>query len=338
MKIGIVNDMEMATAAIASALCATREHEVVWTARSGAEAVRLCRENVPALVLMDLVMPGMNGAKATREIMSLCPTAILVVTASVAGNCALAFEAMGAGALDVIATPSLSSGEGRKEFLKKIAQIEAIAAEQNKPAAAISFRPEEVLSRAAESAEALVAIGSSAGGPAAIAQILGELAEVDRAAVVIVQHIDERFVDELALWLKGFSKDPLALATEGELITSGRIYLAGKDGHISVNSNSRLRYDQQVRGLAYQPSVDVFFSSIARNWQGRAMGIVLTGMGRDGAVGLKAMRDAGFLTIAQDEKSSALYGMPKVAAPFASEILPLSSISARISQWIQTRK
>jgi chemotaxis response regulator CheB len=338
MKIGIVNDLDMATQAIAATLGSTNEHQVLWIARNGAEAVRLCKENTPELVLMDLVMPGMNGAAATKEIMGACPTGILVVTASIAGNCSLAFEAMGAGALDVIKTPSLSNPSSRKEFLQKISQIEAIVSEQNRPEPPPACRPETLACGAPGAADTLVAIGCSAGGPAAIAEILGTLAPLGRAAVVIVQHIDVRFVEDLAKWLKGFAKDPLRLVAEGDLIEPGHIYLAGKDGHIEAHSCSRLRYDQSISGLAYQPSVDVFFSSIARNWRGRALGIVLTGMGKDGASGLHAMRDARFLTISQDEKSSALFGMPKAAAKFASEILPLSSMAPRINRWIQNGK
>lgn len=338
MKIGIVNDLDMATQAIAATLNSTGEHQVLWTARSGGEAIRLCGEHTPDLVLMDLVMPGMNGADATRQIMSACPTGILVVTASVAANCALAFEAMGAGALDVITTPSLSNPSSRKEFLQKISQIEAIVAEQNKPEVPQPYSSEPLACGATGATDTLVAIGCSAGGPAAIAEILGSLAPVSRAAIVIVQHIDARFVEDLARWLKDFAKNPLHLAAEGELIEPGHIYLAGKEGHIETHSCSRLRYNQSIGGLAYQPSVDVFFSSIARNWRGRALGIVLTGMGKDGASGLHAMREAGFTTLAQDKTSSALFGMPKAAAPFASEILPLSSIAPRINQWIQTSK
>lgn len=338
MKIGIVNDLDMAVQAISSTLNSTREHRVLWVAKSGSDAVRLCRENTPELVLMDLVMPGMNGAETTRQIMDACPTGILVVTASIAGNCALAFEAMGAGALDVIATPSLSNDSSRNEFLQKISQIGAIVSEQNKPEPPPPCRPETLACGVAGATDTIVAIGCSAGGPAALAEILGALAPVGRAAVVIVQHIDVRFVEDLAQWLKGFAKDPIKLVAEGDLIEPGHIYLAGKDGHIEAHSCSRLRYDQSIGGLAYQPSVDVFFASIARNWRGKALGVVLTGMGKDGASGLRAMRAAGYLTIAQDEKSSALFGMPKAAAPFASEILSLSSIAPRINRWIQTNK
>lgn len=336
MKIGIVNDTGMATQAIVMALGSTGEHRVLWTAASGPEAIRRCAENLPDLVLMDLVMSGMNGVVATREIMRASPTGILVVTASVTVNCALAFEAMGAGALDVIATPMLGSPEGRRQFLSKIAQLASIIADQGVAAQAPATPLHEMAGHSPGVSDQLVAIGCSAGGPAALASLLGELGPLGRAAVVIVQHIDARFIEDLAAWLKDFSKAPLRLAKEGDVIEPGCIYLAGKDGHVEVHARSRLRYDAELRGLAYQPSVDVFFSSIARNWRGRAMGVVLTGMGRDGSSGLRALREAGFLTVAQDEKSSAIYGMPKAAAPYAAEILPLSAMAPRINRWIQS--
>ncbi len=336
MKIGIVNDSNMATQAIASTLQSSPEHHVLWTAQNGPDAIRLCSENTPDLVLMDLVMPGMNGVETTRAIMRSCPTAILVVTASVSLNCALAFQAMGAGALDVIATPTLASNDGRSGFLQKIAQLAVIIADPLPPAVLRPNHSHKTARAVHSTNNTLVAIGCSAGGPAALAEILTALAPVERAAVVIIQHIDARFIDDLAGWLKGFCKDPLQLVAEGDLIEPGRIYLAGKHGHLETQARSRLHYNPNLGGRAYQPSVDVFFASIARTWRGRALGAVLTGMGRDGATGLHAMRDAGFLTIAQDENSSALFGMPKAAAPFASEILSLSAIAPRINQWIHS--
>ena len=336
MKIGIVNDTEMAAQAMVAALSSCAEHHVLWVVRSGSEAIVQCETSPVDLVLMDLVMPGMNGAMATREIMRLRPTGILVVTASITGNCALAFEAMGAGALDVINTPVLASREGRAQFLAKISQLASIITDQSVATPPPTVPLGEMASHIEGASDRLVAIGCSAGGPAALARLLSELGPLGSAAVVIVQHIDARFIEDLATWLKGFSKAPLHLAKEGDVLLPGCVYLAGKDGHVEVRSHSRLRYDSQPRGFAYQPSVDVFFTSIARTWRGQAMGIVLTGMGRDGSVGLSAMRKAGFLTITQDQQSSAIFGMPKAAAPHAAEILPLSAMAQRINRWIQS--
>jgi len=340
MKIGIVNDTEMAAMAIAAALSSGGRHDVVWTARSGEEALGLCRANLPDLVLMDLVMPGMNGVETTRRIMASTPTAILVVTASVEGNCSLAFQAMGEGALDAIATPALAHSSGQSAFLNKISQIGAIVAEDAKSfPSAIPFSGTPS-SGTPLSASAVVAIGSSAGGPAALAEILEKLPPKPAAAIVIIQHIDVRFVDELAAWLNTRSTNPVQIVREGDTLRPGIIYLAGKDGHLEALPNARLHYTRSPINLAYQPSVDVFFSSVARVWGPRAMGVILTGMGRDGAVGLKTMRDADALTVAQDRSTCALYGMPKAAAlaGAAAEILPLQKIQPRISRWIDERK
>lgn len=345
MNIGIVNDTNMATQAITAALLSSDEHHVLWSATNGPDALRLCQLSTPDLVLMDLVMPGMNGVETTRAIMRSCPTTILVVTASINNNCGLAFEAMGAGALDVITTPVLIHQAGRHQFLQKISQIQSIidnhprgaganASRPHKPHPAPPPYPHPPSSHSQKTTSTLVAIGCSAGGPAAISEILTALNPVNQAAVVIIQHIDARFIDDLARWLKGFSKDPLRLVAEGDRLIPGHIYLAGKDGHLETDSAGRLHYNPDLGGRAYQPSVDVFFSSIARFWRGNALGIVLTGMGRDGASGLHSMQDTGFLTLAQDEKSSALFGMPKAAAPFASKILPLPAMAPFINQWI----
>src|ERR1035437_9350744 len=159
MKIGIVNDVDLAIQAIAATLNASGEHRVLWTASNGAEAIRLCLQNTPDLVLMDLVMPGMNGVEAIREIMRASPTAILVVTASITCNRALAFEAMGAGALNIIATPALANPAGRRVFLDKIAKFGAFVAEHHKLARPSRPRPSPPATRAVETTDTLVAIG-----------------------------------------------------------------------------------------------------------------------------------------------------------------------------------
>lgn len=340
MKIGIVNDSAFASNAIASTLASKGGHEVIWKAESGADAIRLCSENRPDLVLMDLIMPGLNGAETTRRIMASHPVAILVVTASVGRNCALAFEAMGAGALDAIETPTLDNERGQRAFLDKISQIAAIVSDRPRPAVPPPCQPETLACGQPGTARRIVAIGCSAGGPAALATILSGLPESFPAAMVIIQHIDEKFVRDLADWLRGQSPAPLHLAAEGEALMPGNIYLAGAIGHAEAHACGRLRYIHDTLDLAYQPSVDVFLSSVARVWRGDAMGVVLTGMGRDGAVGLRQMRTRGFLTIAQDEATSALYGMPKACAEneAAREILPLDLIPARIIRWLETTR
>lgn len=329
MKIGIVNDMPMAAEALRRALASTPKHQVAWIARNGQEAVDLCAGHPPDLVLMDLIMPEMDGVEATRRIMADCPCPILVVTASVGANAYRVYEAMGYGALDAVDTPVLGTAETNKALLAKIDVIGKLIADNRKPAASAPASPAPV----AGLAGGLTVIGASAGGPAALAQVLSGLPRDFPAAVVIVQHVDEQFATGMADWLAQQSGLTVRPAKEGDSPVAGTILLAATNDHIVLKAPTRLGYVADPVDYAYRPSVDVFFHSVCRFWPGQAVGVLLTGMGRDGAVGLKALRDKGFRTIAQDKATSAVYGMPKAAAALgaAAEVLPLDRIAARLA-------
>lgn len=180
----------------------------------------------------------------------------------------------------------------------------------------------------------LIAVGASAGGPSALAVLLKGFRSDFPGAVVIVQHVDERFVGGLAEWLVGQSTLPLRLAREGEAPSPGTVLLAAGHAHLVLRPDGRLGYSAEPADHPYRPSIDIFFDSVSARWRGCAAGILLTGMGSDGAMGLKALRTRGRLTIAQDRATSAVYGMPKAAAAVeaASEILPLNRIAARLTR------
>jgi two-component system, chemotaxis family, response regulator WspF len=329
MKIGIVNDLPMAVEALRRALALAPRHELIWTANDGAEAVALCARHRPDLVLMDLIMPGMDGVEATRRIMAGTPCAILIVTVSVDANTSRVFEAMGYGALDAVDTPSLGSGDlttSSAPFLAKIDTIARLIGDGT------TFRSRIAPGRTPTSRQALVAIGASAGGPAALATLLEGLPGNFPAALVIIQHVDERFVAGLAEWLRRHSALPVRLAEEGDRPLPGTVLLAGTGDHLALKAADRLGYTAEPRDYAYRPSVDVFFQSVGTLWPGKAIGVLLTGMGADGALGLKALRAKGHYTIAQDQASSAVYGMPKAAAAAnaAVDILPLQRIAPKI--------
>jgi two-component system, chemotaxis family, response regulator WspF len=338
MKIGIVNDLTVATEALRRAVTLDPAHEVVWTARNGGEAVAFCEQNRPDLVLMDLIMPGMDGVEATRRIMAGTPCAILVVTASVDANAKRVFEAMGYGALDAVDTPLLGSllrpAEAQAKAAPLLAKIGSIgrliALDRDAPGAAA----ERGASPVAAPQERLIAIGASAGGPAALAKILSALPGDLPAAVVVIQHVDEQFAASMAEWLGQQSALPVRVAREGDRATPGAVLLAGSQDHLTFKAAGRLGYTPEPADYAYRPSVDVFFRSVCRAWPGEAVGVLLTGMGRDGAAGLKAMRDKGWRTIAQDRATCAVYGMPKAAAALdaAVDILPLEQIAPLLVQ------
>jgi two-component system chemotaxis response regulator CheB/two-component system response regulator WspF len=329
MNIGIANDLPLAVEALRRVIALRPEHRVLWVAANGEEAVDFCAAQTPDVVLMDLIMPKLDGVEATRRIMARTPCPILIVTSSVGANTWRVYEAMGAGALDAVDTPTLAGrgiGESAQLMLQKIDQIGRLMDRPSaqRQTAVAPLRPD---------AQKLVVIGASAGGPAALAKVLGGLPAGFAAPIVIVQHVDKVFADGMAEWLDG--QTPLTVRTvrEGELPATGVALLAATNDHLLMTQNGTLHYTRDPADLPYRPSVDVFFHSVVEHWPGDALGVLLTGMGRDGAIGLKAMRAKGYGTIAQDEATSAVYGMPKAAAALgaASRILPLGSIADQLA-------
>ncbi|SAK49462.1 chemotaxis response regulator protein-glutamate methylesterase [Caballeronia ptereochthonis] len=324
MKIGIVNDVPLAVEALRRALAARRDFEIAWVAHDGRQAIDYCAAHTPDIVLMDLVMPNIDGVQASRTIMARSPCAILVVTVDVGANAWRVYEAMGAGALDAVDTPALAGADARRGAAALIAKIDQIGARL----ASSGVSPSSV-SIAQKSNTRLVAIGASAGGPAALATLLGALPKDFVAATVIVQHVDRAFAEGMAQWLNAQSALPVRIARQGDRPAPGEVLLAATNDHLHFADAAHLGYTAHPEQLPYRPSVDVFFQSLTERWTGRAVGVLLTGMGRDGAIGLKAMRAKGYHTIAQDEATSAVYGMPKAAAALnaAVSILPLPRIA-----------
>lgn len=327
MKIGIANDRPLAVEALRRALALAPAHEVVWVAQDGAAAVELCARQTPELILMDLMMPVMNGVEATRQIMVRTPCAILIVTVNVGANVFRVFEAMGYGALDAIDTPALAGSDGQNRagpLLEKIDAIGRLLQDRRLHPAGVSTLRE---------GPPLIAFGASAGGPSALVDILHALPPALPAALVIAQHVDEQFAPGMAEWLNEHSALPVRLAQEGDAPEPGCVLLAGRNDHLVLKTPQQFGYTPEPRDYAYRPSVDALFHSIVKLWAGPAVGVLLTGMGRDGALGLKALRNQGHYTIAQDQDSCTVYGMPKAAAAIraAVDILPLAQIAPRLA-------
>jgi two-component system response regulator WspF len=340
MRIGIVNDMLLAAEALRRTIVQASKHDVVWIAQDGIEAVARCERDRPDLVLMDLFMPRLDGVEATRQIMAKTPCAIVIATAQVEEHTGKVFEAMGAGALDAVNVPVFTADQkltGAKELLAKIETINRLVSPLKtvkRPGA-----PAKLAALPIARAESLVVIGSSAGGPTALTTILATLPVDFPASIVIVQHVDKQFAYGLTVWFATHTKLQVRVAAEGDRLEPGQVYLAGRDRHLVMFSPTQLGYTTQPTNSSYCPSVDVFFRSVAKQWRGQAIGVLLTGMGRDGAEGLKALRNAGHHTIAQDKGTSAVYGMPKAAAELdaAKEILALDKIAARLTNIVTKR-
>ena len=334
MKIAIVNDMRLIAEALRRHVM--QEHEVIWVAYSGMQAVQFCSQNRPDLILMDLIMPEMDGVETTRLIMKSAPCAILLVTSSPEQHTSQVFRALGAGALDVTATPVIADPLlGESLLLKKIKTIGRLIAADRRPSSRSPLLPADGgSSGVCMRAEVLVAIGASTGGPMALAQLLKLWTPPAHCALVIVQHLDLAFTDSFAQWLSAQINFPIETIENNVPVTPGKIFMAKTNDHLLLDERQCFRYSADPVEYSYRPSVDVFFHGIARHWRRKAIGVLLTGMGRDGAEGLLAMRKAGKLTIAQDQASSAVYGMPRAAAEIkaAEKILSLEDIGRTLIQ------
>ncbi len=339
MKIAIVNDVPMVVEILRRVLAEWPEHQLLWVAQDGAQAVELCAWQLPDLILMDIVMPGMDGVEATRRIMQQTPCPILIVTADLGACADKVYEALGHGALDAVDTPALSGSDWRQgsavlmEKITRIGRMERKSAPPSRAHTPVAARKAPAVVTVPDK---LVAIGASAGGPGALAVILRALPETFPAAIVIVQHIDPAFAVGMAGWLEQQSGLKVKVAQEGDRPQRDTVLMAGTNHHLLFRNRDSLGYAPESPEDVYHPSIDVFFNSVVRQWRGQAVGVLLTGMGRDGAAGLKAIRDAGHHTIAQDRESSSVYGMPKAAAALdaATEILPIADIAkALVSQF-----
>jgi two-component system response regulator WspF len=330
MRIGIVNDMRAACEALRRVVDSLPDHEIAWTANDGVEAIAMAKRDRPDLILMDLIMPHLDGVQATRQIMASAPCAILVVTATVSGNISLVYDAMGYGALDAVDTPMLGpagevSGAGALvEKIGVIAKLVGATGESRKP-----VRP-----AASAGPPRLLLIGASTGGPKAIADLLLPLPRDWSVATVIVQHVDVAFSQGLAKWLGDRTGRPVRVAEHGQQPQAGDVLLAGTNDHLVLGKGRGLEYSVEPKEVFFRPSVDVFFESVAEHWPQTGTALLLTGMGKDGAKGLLKLRTRGWHTIAQNEASSVVWSMPKAGIDLgaACEVLGVEQISRSIIQ------
>jgi len=362
VKIAIVNDLAVACEALRRAIAADPALSVAWIARDGDEAVVQAQRSKPDLILMDLIMPRVNGVEATRQIMRVAPCPILVVTATVSGNAGLVYEALGAGALDAVNTPTFGPGasvQGSDDLLRRIHLIGkrsgvSMAAKVAAPAVApiaprvVTAQPQPFVTpsnapsitpsipRTASVPPPIIAIGASTGGPRAIADVLRAMPQDLPAAVVIVQHVSVDFVRGFAEWLAVETKRRVELSRPGYEPRAGDVIIAGEDRHMTLCTNGRIEHREEPSTQLHRPAVDEMFASLAANAR-PGVAVLLTGMGRDGAEGLLKLRRAGWHTIAQDEGTSVVWGMPGAAHALgaAVETLPLSAIGAAVAARIK---
>jgi two-component system, chemotaxis family, protein-glutamate methylesterase/glutaminase len=311
--------------------------EVAAAVSSGEEALRVLDRAAPDVISMDIQLPGMDGLETTRNIMARRPTPIVVISASVqASDVESTMNALRAGALAVVEKPVGLSSSGYEASAAKIRTQLRIMSEvrvvrQRLPTGAAPAAPPLPPRPARGGSYEVLAIAASTGGPNALARVIGGLPPGFRLPVLVVQHMTASFLDGFATWLGTVCKLPVELGTVGTSVLPGRVYVAPGDRHLIVNGG-RLALDPGPLVSGQRPSGTVLFRSVARAYGSGALGVILTGMGDDGAEGLREIRAAGGYTLAEDSSTCVVYGMPAAAVQVGAvaESLPLDEIAPRV--------
>lgn len=335
-RVLVVDDSLTARKHLVEVLSADPELEVAGEAGDGKRAIELCRTLRPDVITLDMMLPVMSGVAVTEYVMAYCPTPILVVSASTnRGELYRTYDALAAGAVDVFEKPSGKDPDGLWErglvaSVKIVSRIRVITHIRGRlgqsPAASPSFATSN-----GSAQKSVIAIGGSTGGPAAIVEILRGLPAGFPIPILLVIHIGEPFSVAFAEWLDGLSPLRVRYANDGENLPAfgqAGMVMAPPGFHLLVQ-RGKLRLTRDPERNSCRPSVDVLFESLAKELGNQTAACLLTGMGRDGAAGLLALRHTGALTVAQDEATSVVFGMPKEAIQMgaAGRVLALDQIA-----------
>jgi two-component system chemotaxis response regulator CheB len=361
----VVDDSAFMRRVITDILSSTDEFRVVGTARDGNDALKKVHQLDPDLVTMDVEMPGLDGLAALGYIMSETPRPVVMLSAfTVAGGDAT-LRALDYGAVDFVSKPSGTISLNLESVADRLLEALRAAAAANlsmipvrlttgprpprqprpaspaAPAAAPPRRRRRRVPETGEASEVAVAIAASTGGPRALAELLPRLRSPLGAAVLIVQHMPAHFTRTFAERLDNMEGLPVSEAVEGEAVRRDHVYMAPGDFHMRVARGAdgvpRIALDQGPPVWGVRPAADPLFRSVAEAYGARGVGVVLTGMGRDGADGLREIVAAGGAGIAQDRATSVIFGMPHAAAEHAQRVVPLEEAHAEIERAVAAR-
>jgi two-component system chemotaxis response regulator CheB len=340
LRVLVAEDSTTVRKRLIEILEADPEIDVVGEAADGKRAIEMCESLRPDLVTLDMMMPVMSGLAATEYIMAYFPTPILIVSASTnRGELFRTYEALAAGAVDVLEKPVEDLDDWAARFVatvKLVSRVRVITHPRARLVASGMLRtaPPAPTSNGVSTLQVL-GIGASTGGPGALLDILRTFAPPFPLPILVVLHLNERFGSAFAEWLDGQSPLRVSYARDEERVAAatGRVVMAPPGMHMLVRGG-RLRLTMDPERHSCRPSVDILFESMAAEYGRGALGCLLTGMGRDGASGLLGIRVAGGRTIAQDEATSVVYGMPREAALIggAERVLPLGQIGPALNR------
>lgn len=349
IRVLIVEDSALQASMIKETLEEDPEISVIGITSNGEEAVQLTAKLKPNVITMDIHLDSdsIDGLEATKQIMAFTPTPILVLSQStIHHNTEKAFLALSYGAVDVMGkesiglpSPTYQNTSLLAEAIKTIskikvvshplAKLERIKEKQAKEENANFFK--------SQGYHKIVGIASSTGGPQALQEVLKDLPSNFQAPILIVQHISPGFSGGLVEWLQHYTSLKINLAKHGDAIQISNVYLAPTGQHMKLNSLGKIELVDTPPVSGERPSGTVLLESIAHYAKEMAIGVILTGMGRDGAAGIQLIYNKGGQTIAQDEASSVVYGMPKAAVDLGgvTKILPLQQIAKQLISWVQ---
>jgi len=318
IRILVVEDSLVIRELLTTLFSAHSDLHVVGTARNGAEAIEATMKLQPDVITMDIHMPVLSGFEATRRIMELKPTPIVVVSGSSSTDeSQTAFRALEAGAIAIVQRPQANSvkemnGAARDLLttVRLMSEVKVVrrwprkqqAAEESLP----SFRPIPHANKCPQ----VIAIGASTGGPVAIQTILARLNKNTAPPILLVQHISDGFLAGFIAWLAETTGCAIQIATDGEVLKNGHVYVSPEHRHLGIQHNLRVKLSDEAPEYGTRPSVAYLFRSVSEQCGANAVAVLLSGMGRDGSAELKQLYDIGALTIAQDKESSAVHGMP----------------------------
>ncbi len=348
IKVLLVEDSPIVQVILKRIVNAAPDMEVVGSARTGVEGLELLQATQPDVICTDLHMPQMDGFKFTAEVMATQPRPILVISASVQEEDRHnVFRLLDAGAVDIFPKPAMANvaeyAAIAHELLQKIRVLAGVRVfTRRRPAQQVAAPPEPVLAPPTPTASAppppslgttsrykILAIGASTGGPQALKTLLSALPATLPVPILCVQHISEGFLQGLLDWLKPYCQLPIQLAAPGEYPQAGVIYFPREDLHLELDQRGRFSYASTAKLGGHRPSITLAFQAVAKVYRSSALGVLLTGMGRDGAEGMLAIHRAGGYTIAQAEASCVVFGMPReaIALGAAQQVLPIEVIA-----------
>jgi two-component system chemotaxis response regulator CheB len=331
-RVVVVEDSQVQRAHLVKTLQADGDIAVVGQAERAADAIDVVQAVRPDVVTLDLQIPGGGGQFVIEQLMAVSPVPILVLSAAVASrDSEEAVAALVAGAVDVLPKPAHWDAAAEEAVRTRVRLVRGVTVIRRTPRRVVpAERRATTLTGRTITGTPIVAIGSSTGGPAALAQVLSQLGGID-ASVVVVQHLHADFVTGLVSWMDRVSPLVVELARDGAPLQRGVVYIAPGGVHTRIGRNDEMVLDPMPETL-HRPSVDVLFSSLAERPRGHTVGVLLTGMGEDGAAGLLALRRHGHTTIAQDEQTSVVFGMPRAAQRIGAvvHVVPLDQIAATI--------